>query len=328
MDLAGRRVLVTGGTGYLGGALVRAFVARGAAVTALARRPEAAPHLAGRPGVTLAKGDVTDPASLDLAGHDVVVHAAAWVAFGIPKGKRDRFWATNVGGTQNVVDACRRAGVTKLVHVSSVAALGTTGPTVADESFVPGPYHRSYYETTKRAAHEAALAATDLDVAAVMPGVIVGKAAPWPDGAPATGRGPFDVLLERFAAGKLPVGVAGDKAHPYVHVDDVADATVEAALRGHGAYLLVDENLTLRGLLEGLAERTGRRAPRIGVPAVALWPAFAAAQAFYHVQGKVPPVSTELVASLAHEMRFSSARARKELAWAPDLFGKLARDYG
>lgn len=327
MGLAGKRVYLTGGTGYIGGAVVRDLAASGAEVTVLARRPHLAPHLTGRVGVTLVKGDVADPSTLDLSGHDVVIHAAAWVAFGIPKAKRERFWATNVGGTTAVVEAARKGGVKKLVHVSSVAAFGETGPTAATESFVRGPSHRSFYEETKRAAHDVALAATDLDPVAVMPGVVVGKARPWPDGRPASGRGPFDVFLERFSTGKLPAVVAGDKVTPYVHVDDVGAAIVAATERGRGAYLLTDGDFTFRGLVEALGARTGRRAPRVGVPVAAVHAGTWLVQAFYNAQGKVPPVSTELAASLRAEMRFDSSKAKRELGWRPDLLGQLAKDY-
>lgn len=327
MGLAGKRVFVTGGTGYIGGAVVRDLVAEGAAVTVLARRPHLAPQLSGRPAVTVVKGDVTDAATLDLAGHDVAVHAAAWVAFGIPVAKRKRFWETNVEGTAAVVDAARKAGVPKLVHVSSVAAFGETGPTPADETFVRGPSHRSFYEETKRAAHDVAMAATDLDPAVVMPGVVVGKARPWPDGRPASGRGPFDVFFQRFAAGRLPAVVTGDKATPYVHVDDVSAAIVAAAERGRGAYLLTDGDLTFRGLMEAFAARTGRKVPRLGVPVGVVHAGSWLVEKAYHAQGKVPPVATELARSLRAEMRFDSSKAKRELGWAPDLLGRLARDY-
>ncbi|HLE97343.1 MAG TPA: NAD-dependent epimerase/dehydratase family protein [Candidatus Thermoplasmatota archaeon] len=329
MRFAGRKVAVTGGTGYLGGAVVRDLVREGAEVTVLARRPEAAAHLAGRPGVRLAKADVARPETLDLAGHDTVVHAAAWVAFGIPKRKRERFWKTNVDGTRHVVEAARKAGVARFVHVSSIAALGDTRGTVADESFVPGEGHRSFYEVTKRAAHAVALAADspELAVSAVMPAVIVGLPAPWQDGGRASVRGPMDGLLDRFAAGRWLPTPSGDGPTSFVHVDDVAEGVLLAALRGGGPYLLTDTDCTFHEFFARLGRAIGRPEPRARVPLPVLRAALWTMERTYHALGKVPPASTELAASLAADMRYDSSKARKDLGWEPDLWGKLRRDY-
>lgn len=118
--VAGARVLVTGGTGMIGQAIVRHLQQAGADVTTLSRRG-ARP---GNPDHTALAGDINDPDSLDFQGVDAVVHGAAWVGFGLSPEKEVQLMHTNVEGTRNVLDAAARDGVRKVVHVGSVAALG------------------------------------------------------------------------------------------------------------------------------------------------------------------------------------------------------------
>lgn len=125
MNLAGKRALITGATGFIGGRLAgRLAVDEGVQVRALARNPQKGQYLAGL-GVEVVPGDITAPDSLQpaMADCDIVFHCAAWVSEG---GSKEDVWAVNVTGTQNLVNAALAAGpVTRFVHLSSCAVYGS-----------------------------------------------------------------------------------------------------------------------------------------------------------------------------------------------------------
>src|SRR4051812_6124420 len=128
------RVLITGGTGFLGSHVSKRIAQCGHEVRLLVRPTSRLRN--GAEGATTVPGDVTNPTSLEAAvdGCDWVVHAAADLNYW--RQDPDRQMAVNVDGTKNLARACRRNGVKRLVHVSSVAAVGIpTGPEPANEDF-------------------------------------------------------------------------------------------------------------------------------------------------------------------------------------------------
>lgn len=312
---SGRRVYVTGATGFIGGRVVDRLLSEGAAVTALVRPKTPAASLEGK-GVAIQRGSVTEPATIQPAGHDVVIHAAAWVALGVPRKKEPMFRATNVEGTRNVLDAARLAGVPKAVHVSSVAAFGSTRGLTVDESYVRPETFKSVYEETKTQAHRVALEYDDLAIALAMPGVVVSGNA----------DGPFDALFRRWARGRLPLIPKGDGSTGWVHLDDTVDGILRCALRGRGPVLLVDRNWTLAELFGALSNATGIRAPRASIPIGLVSGAAAANETVMRALGRPSPFGRELARGLRDDMRYDSSKARKELGWEPDLVGRLARE--
>jgi len=123
MDLKGKKALVTGATGFIGGRLAERLVSEGMQVRGLVRTPAKGQWLAEL-GVELVLGDITNPPSLRMAiaGCQLVFHAAGWVS---ERGTKAEVWAVNVTGTQNVIDAALAAGVERLVHLSSCAVYGS-----------------------------------------------------------------------------------------------------------------------------------------------------------------------------------------------------------
>ncbi|MBL8146516.1 MAG: NAD-dependent epimerase/dehydratase family protein, partial [Anaerolineae bacterium] len=123
-DYAGRAIAVTGGTGFVGGALVRRLLAEGAQVTVLARNPRKAGPLAAL-GASIVTGDLTSPAAVREAAHgaSVVFHVAALL--GGPYAVQR---TVNVGGTRLLLEASKEAGVRRFVHVSSIAVYGNVLP--------------------------------------------------------------------------------------------------------------------------------------------------------------------------------------------------------
>lgn len=210
-----RRALVTGGSGYLGSVLVEALRERGydVAVLDLVDAP-------GRsPSVRFIAGDVRDAAAAERAceGIDVVHHAVAQVPL-----VRDRglFESVNVVGTETLLGAARRAGVGKVVHVSSSAVLGapTHNPVAEDAVARPAePYGRA------KLAGEHAVAraqSAGLDVTVIRPRTILGP-----------GRlGIFQLLFEWVRLGRrVFVLDGGANRYQFVHASDLADACIRAS---------------------------------------------------------------------------------------------------
>ena len=310
------KVLVTGGTGFLGRAVVGRLAAAGHELTLLVR-PTASRD--GFPaGVAFAAGDVTDRASLVAAarGQEAIVHAAALVKLVAPAADFDR---VNVGGLENVLWAAAEAGVGRLVYVSSFIALGPTegGPggeldETADSSVRPWI---NDYERTKtladRRAREAIAAGAPLVV--VYPGVIYGP------GMMTEGnlvvRGIVEALHRRLPA------LVGDAARrwSYVHVDDVA-AGVQAALERAptgGRYVLGGDNVSL-GEFYGMVERLS------GVPVPNRWLPKGLAKtmgwlmrAWSQVFGGTPKLTPDLVEVCHHDWAYRSDTAARTLGYAP-----------
>lgn len=312
MRFQGRKVYLTGGTGFIGGVVARRLREEGAEVTCLVRPKTRASRLEHM-GVKVVRGDVTEPPTLDLAGQHILIHCAAWVGHGLPRKKLPLFHRTNVEGTRNVLHAAERAGVGKVVHVSSIAALGAKGETPANEASPRNAAFTSEYERAKTEAHDIALKA-GLMTAIPMPGVVLGLG------------GPFDPLLEWVARGRLPVLPGNDAVKGFVHVEDCAEGILAAALRGTGPYLLVDENLRFTELVVAACEEAALPVPRRRIPAGLVVGAAGIVEAGYKTVGKTPPISRELLQSLTVPMAYDSGKARKDLGWRPDLVKRLARD--
>lgn len=311
MRFTGRRVFVTGATGFIGNVVTHKLLADGADVTCLVRKQTNAAALE-RAGAKIVRGDITEPATLDLTGQHILIHAAAWVGHGLPAKKRAVMRKTNVGGTENILHAASRAGVAKVVHVSSIAALGGAMGMVTEDSR-RAPEFTSDYERTKTEAHSAALASA-LAKAIPMPGVVLGRG------------GPFDTILSMLAKGKLP-GLPGDDAvKGWVHVEDTAEGVLLCALKGMGPYLLVDENMRSTELFVAALEEAGLRVPRRRVPSALLVNGAGVLERAYNLAGKTPPISRELLKSLTVPMTYDSSKARKELGWRPRLVQRLAED--
>jgi len=153
------RVVLTGGAGFIGRAIVERLAARGDEVVALVRDPARAAHLK-RDNVTLQVSDLSSVPQLtaQMTGADAVIHSAGMYELGIKKSQRQRMWDANVGTTERVLDAAIAAGVPRIVYVSTANVFGNTHGKLPDESYqrVLSEGFLSYYDETKYRAHEAA----------------------------------------------------------------------------------------------------------------------------------------------------------------------------
>ncbi|HTK74579.1 MAG TPA: NAD-dependent epimerase/dehydratase family protein [Gemmataceae bacterium] len=304
----GRRVAITGATGFVGFHVARRLAAAGADVAALVR-PSADRGRLVAAGVHCVEGSLEEPASLlQLArGREFLFHVAGAVDFG---GDWQRLREVNVEGTRSVLAAARAAGVRRLVHTSSIVAVGATrSPRLLDETYAwnLGPM-RVPYVTTKRQAEELALAANGkLEVVVVNPGCVVG-----PDDFAGS---EFGTLCRRFWRGRLPICFGG--GNNFVDVRDVAGGMLQAAERGRPGerYLLTGTNRSMTAFFGELARASGRTIPRLRLP-TALAPVVAAFGEKFARRG--PPALTAPQARvLPYFMYFSCAKARRELGYEP-----------
>ena len=300
------RALVTGASGFIGGAVARVLVTRGMDVRVLLR-PGTVPNMPARAAVEAVSGDLRDPQAVRAAAADcaAIFHAGALYSF---SASRDELHAINVGGTRNVLDVARATGA-RLVHTSSISTVGEMRDGVMPderqhaEGEAPGPYKETKALAERMVRDDAALG---LDAVIVNPTFPIG----WGDVKPT----PTGGLIRDFLAGLIPAYL--DTGMNVVDVDDVAEGHWLAYERGQRGerYILGHANLMMRELLEQLAEVSGRKAPRVRLPyAVAL--GFAHADAWFsnRVLKRRARVPLEGVRT-ARQFRFaSSARAVREL---------------
>jgi len=309
-----RRALVTGATGFIGAAVVRALKARGARIRVLHRPASDLRNLDDLgDGVERVVGDLRNPESLVRAtsGCDWVFHVAARYRFGLRHARE--IYRDNVDGTRNVLDAARAAGVERVVYTSTVGvlSLGDNG-TPVDESRLAtfrelaGPYKRSKWLAEKEAMRAAS---EGLPVVIVCPTAPVGPndVKPTPTGG----------LIVDFLSGRMPAYV--DTGLNLVAVEDVALGHILAAERGRVGerYILGHENLRLREILAILARLTGIEAPRFRVPKRLLLPAAWISEGFSSILRRDPRLSIENARMSQHYMFFDSTKARRELTWEP-----------
>jgi dihydroflavonol-4-reductase len=298
--------LVTGATGLVGSHVTRLLVARGDAVRVLVRERSPRDELDGLE-VELAHGDVLDRASVRRAMRGVqrLFHVAGITSL---RASADRVFAVNVGGTRIVLEEALRAGVARVVHTSSVAAVGPAvrGSTAdEDQVFRAGRYGLPYVN----AKHEAELEAMRL-AAHGLPVVIVNPAHVF--GAGDRHRSSTE-LVRRFLSRSIPAYVDG--ALNIVDAEDVAQGHLLADERGEVGerYILGNRNFTLDRLFADLARLSGVEPPALKLP---LGAALALARAAELAPGR-PAVTTIEVRASSLWWAFRSTKAKRELDWRP-----------
>jgi dihydroflavonol-4-reductase len=314
--------LVTGATGYLGIDLVHALRDRGRAVRAMARSNAGAARLEGT-GAEVVLGDVTDPGSLPpaLDGVTRVFHLAGAVSHRARDDARLR--SVNVDGARNVLDACRAAGVERVVFTSSVAAMGPAAspghPRDEGAWMIDGDDGRPdfRYARTKAAGEQLALqaAAEGLDVVVVNPGFVIGpgdihRVSSW--------------AVEEYARGRLRFTIDGGIS--YVDARDVVAGHLLAEERGRGGerYILTNEegNLSHRDFFARVGCVTGKPRRQLHLSKGILLPLLRAGTAL-----RLPlPLDADELASSSRWWFYTAAKARSELGFATRPLDDTIRD--
>jgi nucleoside-diphosphate-sugar epimerase len=256
-------VLVTGASGFVGGAVARLLRMRGRDVIAPVRDRRRAGDLADY-GVTVVEDDLSDVRSLAELLRDVdgVIHAAGSYRVGIARDERGAMWDANIGTTTRVLDAAELAGTPRIVYVSTVGYFGNTRGRVVDET-----YRRdvrdgflSWYDETKFGAHEVARQriGAGAPIVIVLPSQVYG-----PGDHSEVGR-----TLRAARDGSLRYRVLDDVGLGFVHADDLAVGIIAALERGAvgESYVLSGPQVRLSDAIETAARLGGRRSPPLKVP--------------------------------------------------------------
>lgn len=299
------RALVTGATGYVGGAVLDHLVAAGHEVKATVRSQDGARLLRSR-GAEPVQASVLHPDALlrVMGGSDVVFHLAGINGFCLPD--THEMFATNVGGSVNVIRTALRAGVGSVVYTSSAVTIGEESGAVGSETGVHRGWYLSEYERSKVEAERAvAIEAEDLgvNVVSVNPASVQG-----PGRVTGTAR-----LLLAFLKGRLRY--LPDTRATIIDVDDCARGHVAAAERGvKGArYLLAGSTTStveMAAMLSGIAgidARVGRLSPRVARVVGA------AVGGAYRLARRQAPLCPEMVTTMLHGHAFDGSRAEREL---------------
>lgn len=304
-----RNVLVTGGTGFIGSNLAAALLDQGCNVKIL-RRASSDMRALGTIDVEHLLGDVRDRESLRkaLKGCDTVFHTAAVISYW--RRERPMMVDVNVHGTRNVVDTCIELGIEKVVHTSSIAAIGyPENGTVADETyrFNWEPYDVGY-RMSKHKAEEEIHRGVKLGLNAVIvnPSVVIG---------------PRDI---HFHGGQLIRDIHRRKIFYYlqggmniVYVDDVVRGHIHAARLGRSGerYILCGENLSHREIISTIAEIVGGIQPLFRMPQNAVRMVTTISEAVASVLNRRPWVTRELLAGSDLRYHFSCRKAQTELGY-------------
>jgi nucleoside-diphosphate-sugar epimerase len=299
----GRKVAVTGAGGFIGNAVCGALAGEGAEVRGLELNTLAADRVTAS-GAIFELCDVTDPGALEgrLQGVDLAVHTAAHVR---EWGAMDDFVRVNVQGTRNVLDAAQRAGVQRVLHVSSVVVFGYDEPGEQDED----AFHRTCgnpYIDTKSASDALALRR---GAVVIRPGDVYGPhSVPW-----------VLRLLELAKAGRLAVPGKGDGIMLPVYIDDLVEAVALGLLEGEPgrAYTAWSgEQVTFEEYFNRVADLVGGRHAR-RLPRALLAASAAAMEAMASIRGAPPPFTRNAITFVDRRGTVSTSRIRDELGWEP-----------
>ncbi len=305
--------LVTGAAGFVGRALVLRLLEEGESVRVLLRKPTSVLPVHARMQVVL--GDLGDP---DIVAHAVqgverVFHVGAAM-----KGWREDFQSGTIWGTRNVLDACRKYGVKRLVHLSSMSVIDHAGnnPLVAlheDARFEPFPERRGFYTQTKLQAEQmvqAAITQGTVNAVILRPGQIFGRGV--------EKVAPNGVIA---LAGRWIVVGKGDLALPLVYLDDVIDGLVAAGARdealGQTIHLVDTERITQREYITALAG-LGSAAPK-----AFYWPQQVmiliarAVETLGKLLGREVPLTRYRIESIRPLSNFDVRKATRLLGWTP-----------
>src|SRR5512134_2132245 len=293
------KVLVTGATGFVGGAVARALVRTGTDVRVLARPGADLQNLQGLT-VEQVAGDLRDPASLRaaLTGCRQLYHVAAHYALWAKD--PSIFYDINVTGTRNLLKAARAAGIERTVYCSTIGAIGLppggglgTEDTPVSLDQMAGHYKRSKYLAEQEVLK---LAREGLPVVIVNPSAPVGEADVRPT--------PTGQVIVDFMKGRMPAYI--ETGMNLIDVDDVAQGHLLAMQKGRQAerYILGNKNLLLKEVFQILSRLTGIKAPTIKLPRLAVLPLAYANQWISNLTGLSPRIPLEGVKMAKYKMHY------------------------
>jgi dihydroflavonol-4-reductase len=302
------KALVTGATGFVGGAVARALVGSGIEVRVLARKGADLQNLTGLP-VEQVDGDLRNPESLRraLTGCRQLYHVAAHYALWAKD--PSIFYDINVTGTRALLEAAREVGIERTVYCSTIGAIGLPpgGGLGTEETPVSLEQMAGHYKRSKYLAEQEVLklAREGLPVVIVNPSAPVGEADVKPT--------PTGQIIVDFMKGRMPAYI--ETGMNLIDVDDVAQGHLLAMQKGRQGerYILGNKNLLLNEVFQILSRITGVKAPTIKLPRLAILPLAFANQWISNLTGVPPRIPLEGVKMAKYKMHYDCSKAIREL---------------
>jgi len=303
------KIFITGGTGFIGGRLIKRLSLTGHELRCLVRETSRTGALE-KIGVSLVRGDLTDKPSLlrGMQGCDWVINLAGVFEFWLPD--RGRYHRVNVEGTRNVIEAALETRISKILHVSTVAVYGDAPWPIREDSPL-GTHCASRYAQTKRSGDAVAWSFFErmhAPLVMVFPGAVLGS-----DDPKAAGR-----YVRNVMTGTLPAQIVTRSTFAWVYVDDVAEGILRALEREDNIgekYLLVAENLTFGEINRMSAELAQVRLPRWTMPNWLTMANAHLATTLANVTRKPPilDLAVDQVRLMRQGFRADGSKAREEL---------------
>ncbi len=307
-----QKVLVTGGTGFTGGHLCRRLRKLGYQVRAIVRMPEKAASLAAD-GIEIMPGDLKDKDSLlrAVSGCDLVYHIAATYR---QEGISEReFYDVNVTGTENMLDAAARCGVSRFVHCSTVGVHGHVAHPPADET---APYNPGdVYQETKLAGEQAAL---NRFRTRGLPGVVFR-----PTGIYGPGDMRFLKLFRHIKSGRFRMIGSGEVFYHLTYIDDLVDGILLCGTKKEALgniYILGGERaMPLNELVGTIAGILGVNVSGLHIPFMPVYAVAFACEKLCKPFGLEPPLYRRRVDFFRKDRSFDISKARRELGYSPKV---------
>lgn len=306
------KIFITGGSGFVGGHVIERL-SKTHDVRALARSDDAA-ALVRRYGATALRGDLDALDAAMIGDAEAVVHAAAYVK---SYGPRGAFEAGNVGGTRRALDAAKRAGARRFIHIGTEAMLFVGDDLVEVDERAPTPAHHRYlYSETKAAAERLVLAANGegFTTLSLRPRLVWGPR----DGAV------LPEVIEAVERGAFAWIDHGRHETSTAYVGNVAAAVELALTRGVGgeAYFIADEGVQpMRRFLTEVAATRGVALPERNVPGVIARPLARAVEGAWRIFAPTskPPMVAFAIAMMSRTVTVKTDKARRDLGYAPEV---------
>lgn len=311
-------IAVTGASGFLGGAVARALLRRGDSVRCVQRGD--APDLRAL-GADVARCDLADAAAVEkaLTGCSAVLHIAAKAGVW---GPASEFWQANVVGTRNVISACRKLGIGRLVYTSTPSVVHAGGDVEGIDESAPVPKHFSApYPRTKALAEQEVLAANSpaLATVALRPHLIWG-----PGDTQLTAR-----VLQRARAGRLRLVGGGLKLIDSVYIDNAVHAHLlaldqlspGAVCAGKAYFVTQGEPIAQKDLINGMLSAAGLPECRQSISPRLAWVAGALLELVWHLLRRTeePPMTRFVAEQLATAHWYDISAIRRDLGYQPQV---------
>jgi nucleoside-diphosphate-sugar epimerase len=310
------KILITGGTGFVGRYLVRELTSKGDVCRLLVCQSSSTEELKELGSIEFWLGDITQPETLTgiSEGIDYVYHLAAEGHVSAASGEAfKKFVSVNVNGTKNIIKECGKQNIKRFIHFSSTAAMGLIKKNLVSESNPPQPV--TPYQKSKLTSETVALGLgkrLGVPIVVVRPCMIYGV----------NGKGEFFKMSQMMQKGFFPRVGFGRNLTPLVHVKDVVRGAIKCAEKGipGEVYLITSEHsIDLSELRNFVMEGWGAKAL---YPYVPVWCMYFVAWCFEIVArltGKEPMVTCRNIASTVWDREFSIEKAKRDLGYSPQI---------